>query len=347
MKVTLKELAELVDGRIEGDPDTVITGISGVKEARKGDVTFIANAKYIALLQETLASAVVVHKNLNNNLPIPAIRVENPDMAFAKIVESAAPESSKVEIGIHPTAQIGKNVKLGKDVCIQAFAIICDGVQIGDGTTVMPGVFIGEGCQIGSNCLFEPWVAVRERVIIGNKVIIHSGTVIGSDGFGFSTVEGVHHKIPQIGTVEIQDDVEIGANVTIDRARFDKTIIGKGTKIDNLVQIAHNVVIGENSIVVAQTGISGSTVIGKNVTLAGQSGVIGHIEIGDNVIAAARAGVTKDVPSDTCVSGFPAQPHEREKKLQVHVRKLPELLATVKALEEKVARLREDLDACR
>ncbi len=184
-------------------------------------------------------------------------------------------------------------------------------------------------------------------MVIGNKVIIHSGTVIGSDGFGFSTVEGVHHKIPQIGTVEIQDDVEIGANVTIDRARFDKTIIGKGTKIDNLVQIAHNVVIGENSIVVAQTGISGSTVIGKNVILAGQSGVIGHVEIGDNVIAAARAGITKDMPSDTRVSGFPAQPHEKEMKLQAHVRKLPELLATVKALEEKVARLREDLDARR
>lgn len=347
MKVTLKELAKLVDGKIEGNPDTVITGISGVKEARKGDVTFIANAKYISLLQETLASAVVVHKDLNNNLPIPAIRVENADLAFAKLVESVAPKSPKVETGIHSTSQIGENVKFGKNVSVQAFAIICDGVRIGDGTTVMPGVFIGEGCQIGNSCLLEPWVSVRERVVLGNRVIIHSGTVIGSDGFGFSTVEGVHHKIPQIGTVEIQDDVEIGSNVTIDRARFDKTIIGKGTKIDNLVQIAHNVIIGENSIIVAQTGISGSTVIGKNVTLAGQSGVIGHIEIGDNVIAAARAGVTKDVPSDTCVSGFPAQPHEKEKKLQAHVRKLPELLATVKTLEEKVARLREDLDARR
>lgn len=347
MKVTLKELARLTDGTIEGDPNTVITGISGVKEARKGDVTFIANAKYIALLQETQASAVVVDKKLNNHLPLPAIRVENPDLAFAKIVESVAPKPPKVEAGIHPTAQIGVKVILGKDVTIKAFTVISDGVKIGDRTVVMPGVFIGEECQVGANCLFEPWVTVRERVVIGNNVVIHSGTVIGSDGFGFSTVEGVHHKIPQIGTVEVQDDVEIGANVTIDRARFNKTIIGKGTKIDNLVQIAHNVIIGENSIIVAQTGISGSAEIGKNVTLAGQSGVIGHVEIGDNVIAVARAGITKDVPANTCVSGFPALPHEKEKKLQAYVRKLPEFAATLKKLEEETVKLREELDARR
>ena len=178
-------------------------------------------------------------------------------------------------------------------------------------------------------------------MFIGERVINHLGQGIGRDGFGYSTVKGVHHQSPTIGTVEIQDDVEIGASVTIDRARFDKTIIGKGTKIDNLVQIAHNVVIGENSIIVAQTGISGSTVIGKNVTLAGQSGVGGHIEIGDNVIAGARAGVTKDVPADSCVSGFPAQPHDREIKLQAFVRRLPEIVATIKKLEEEVAQLKE------
>lgn len=344
MRTTVRELAGLVGAPFEGEGSTVITGISGVKEAREGDVTFIANAKYIALLQETQASAVVVQKDLRNNLPIPAIRVENPDLAFAKIVESIAPKPPKVEKGVHPTAEIGENVKLGRDVSVQAFAVIRDGVEIGDNSVIMPGTFVGEDCKIGADCLFEPHVTVRERIVIGNRVVIHSGSVIGSDGFGFSTVDGVHHKIPQIGTVEICEDVEIGANVTIDRARFDKTIIGKGTKIDNLVQIAHNVVIGENTIVVAQTGISGSTEIGKNVILAGQSGVIGHIQIGDNVIAAARAGVTKDVPSNTSVSGFPALPHEREKKLQAYVRKLPELAATIKAMEEEVARLREELD---
>ncbi|MFC1671611.1 UDP-3-O-(3-hydroxymyristoyl)glucosamine N-acyltransferase [Planctomycetota bacterium] len=344
MKVTLQELADLVGGTVEGDTSIVITGISGVKEARKGDVTFIANQRYVGLLQETQASAVVVHKGLSNNLPMPAIRVENPDLAFAKIVESIAPKHPKLEPGIHPTAQISESVELGKDVSIQAFAVIREGVKIGDRSVVMPGVFIGEDTTIGADCLLEPQVTIRQRIAIGNRVIIHTGTVIGCDGFGFSTVEGVHHKIPQIGTVEIHDDVEIGANVTIDRARFDTTIIGRGTKIDNLVQIAHNVVIGEHSIIVAQTGISGSTVIGKNVILAGQSGVIGHIDIGDNVIAAARAGVTKDVPSNTRVSGFPALPHEKEMKLQACVRKLPELIATVKKLEEELTTLRKEQD---
>jgi UDP-3-O-[3-hydroxymyristoyl] glucosamine N-acyltransferase len=345
VKVTLQELADLVDGSVDGDGSTVITGISGVKEAREGDITFIANQRYSGLLQETQASAVVVHKDLHNDLPMPAIRVKNPDLAFAKIVESIAPKYHKLEPGIHPTAQVAEGVELAEGVSVQAHAVIREGVKIGARTVIMPGVFIGEDTSIGEHCLLEPQVTIRQRISIGNRVIIHTGTVIGSDGFGFSTVEGVHHKIPQIGTVEIEDDVEIGANVTIDRARFDKTIIGQGTKIDNLVQIAHNVVIGEHSIVVAQTGISGSTVIGKNVILAGQSGVIGHIEIGDNVIAAARAGVTKDVPSDTRVSGFPALPHEKEMKLQACVRKLPELIATVKKLEEEVAKLREERDA--
>ncbi len=342
MRFTLREIAEMVGGRVEGDPDTVITGVSGVKEADEGDITFIAKPKYLALLHESKASAVVVGEDLPDDLPIPAVRVKNPDMAFATIVNSIAPPPPKVERGIHPSAQIGEGVELGEGVSIQAFVVIRDGAKIGDGTVVMPGVFIGEQTVIGRDCLIEPNVTIRERISIGDRVIIHSGTVIGSDGFGFSTVEGVHHKIPQIGTVEIGDDVEIGANVTIDRARFDKTVIGKGTKIDNLVQIAHNVVIGEHSIIVAQTGISGSTVIGKNVVLAGQSGVIGHITVGDNVVAAGRAGITKDVPPNTVVSGFPAQPHEREKKLQAYARKLPDLFNMLRELQEEVERLKKE-----
>jgi UDP-3-O-[3-hydroxymyristoyl] glucosamine N-acyltransferase len=184
-------------------------------------------------------------------------------------------------------------------------------------------------------------------VTIGNSVIIHSGTIVGSDGFGFATVKGVHHRIPQIGTVVIEDDVEIGANVTIDRARFDKTHIKRGTKIDNLVQIAHNVITGENCIIVAQTGISGSTVIGNNVTLAGQSGVIGHITVGDNVVVAAKAGVTKSIPPNVCVSGFPAKPHIEEKRIKACIQRLPKLYKQISELEQRIKELENALESAK
>ena len=195
---------------------------------------------------------------------------------------------------------------------------------------------MGQHTKVGKDCIIYPHVSIRERITVGNRVIIHNGTVIGSDGFGFAKLRGIHHKIPQIGTVVIEDDVEIGANVTIDRARFDKTVIGRGTKIDNLVQIAHNVVIGENSIVVAQTGISGSTVVGKNVTLAGQAGLVGHIRIGDNAIVGAQAGVTKSVPPNSFVSGYPARPHQLAKRINAYIQKLPELFKKMSQLEKKV-----------
>jgi UDP-3-O-[3-hydroxymyristoyl] glucosamine N-acyltransferase len=180
---------------------------------------------------------------------------------------------------------------------------------------------------------------LRENVVIGDRVIIHSGTCVGSDGFGFATINGEHHKIPQIGTVVIEDDVEIGANVTIDRARFGKTVIGRGTKIDNLVQIAHNVVIGENSIIIAQAGISGSTVIGKNVTIAGQAGLVGHITVGDNAVLAAQAGVTKSVPANICVSGYPAKPHDEAKRLNAFISRLPQIAEDIKNLKERITQL--------
>ena len=215
-----------------------------------------------------------------------------------------------------------------------------DNVEIKDNTVLYAGVYIGHHTKVGRDCVIYPYVIIRESVTIGNKVVIHGGTVIGSDGFGFSTVQGVHHRIPQIGTVIIEDDVEIGANVTIDRARFDKTIIKKGTKIDNLVQIAHNVSIGENSIIVAQSGISGSANIGKNVTIAGQSGIIGHISIGDNVVVAAQSGVTKSIPSNTCVSGYPAKPHILAKKIHAFTQNLPGLFKKVKQLEAEIEKLK-------
>jgi UDP-3-O-[3-hydroxymyristoyl] glucosamine N-acyltransferase len=321
----------------------VITGISGIKEAKEGDLTFIANKKYKNLLYTTKASAIIVGPDINNSVNATLIQVENPSIAFAKIMSIVGPEPIKFHPGIHPTAIIGENVSLGKDVSIQPYSIIEDYVKIGNRTVIGAGVYIGHYTEIGEDCLIYPQVVIRERIKIGNRVIIHPGTVIGGDGFGFATVKGVHHKIPQIGTVEIGNDVEIGSNVTIDRARFDKTYIGNGVKIDNLVQIAHNVYIGDNTIVVAQVGISGSTVIGKNVIIAGQAGIIGHITIGDNAVIGGKAGVTKNVPPNTHVTGFPAREKWEDMRFQAYIRKMPELIEKIKNLEEKIKQLEEEI----
>ncbi len=337
--MTVQEIAEIVGGVIIGDKDVEVTGLSGIKEAKKGHLTFIANNKYRPLLKTTKASAVIVPLDINNSVDATLIQVENPDIAFAKIMAIVGPEPVTFSPGISKTAIIGKDVVIGKNVSIQPYAVIEDNVQIGNGTTIGSCVYIGHYTKIGKNSLIYPHVIIRERVIIGDRVIIHPGTVIGGDGFGFATVKGVHHKIPQIGTVEIGNDVEIGSNVTIDRARFDKTYIGNGVKIDNLVQIAHNVHIGENTIVVAQVGISGSTSIGKNVIIAGQAGITGHITVGDNAIIGGKAGVTKDIPPNTHVTGFPARDKWEDMRVQAYSRRQPELIEKIKKLEEKVEKM--------
>lgn len=347
MKATLGEIAKLIDGDVVGDSTVVITGVSGIKEAREGDITFLANSRYAPLIEQTRASAIITSREFS---PVPAlrkdrhkpiIRTENPSLAFAKVVSYASPSDIQHPQGIHPTAVIGRGVSLGKDVALGAYVVVEDETIIGDAAIIYPGCFIGHHSSIGKDCLIYSHVSLREKTHIGDRVIIHSGTVIGSDGFGFVEVEGMHQKIPQLGTVEIQDDCEIGANVTIDRARFDKTIIGRGTKIDNLVQIAHNVVIGENSIIVAQAGISGSTIIGKNVTLAGQAGLVGHISVGDGAIVAAQAGVTKSVAAHTVVSGYPARPHNEAKRINACIQKLPELYEIISDLKKRIAELEE------
>jgi len=339
MKKTLTEIAAIVDGEIVGDEKTVVTGICGIKEAQKGDLTFIANSRYLSLMNQTKASAIITSRDVKS-APKPIVRTENPSIAFAKMVSLMAPNEVKKPKGIHPTAVIGEKVRIGRNVAIQACVVIEDNVEIKDNTILYAGAYVGHHAKIGKNCKIYPYVIIRERVEIKDRVIVHGGTVIGSDGFGFSTVEGVHQRIPQIGTVVIEDDVEIGANVTIDRARFEKTIIKKGTKIDNLVQIAHNVIIGEHSIIVSQSGISGSAVIGNNVTLAGQAGVIGHVTVGDNVVVAARAGVTKSISPNVCVSGYPAKPHTVAKRINACVQGLPDLYKKVRALEGEIERLK-------
>jgi len=334
--MTVQEIADLVGGKVEGDGSVSIKGACGIKEACDGDVTFLANSRYQPLLKDTKATAVIVPLDISTPKGKIFIRHESPSLAFAKIMEKMGPPVISYKPGIHSTAIVGSNVKLGKNISIQPYVVIEDDVSIGDNTVLGAGVFLGRNTKIGSDTFIYPKVIIRERVEVGSRCIIHSGAVIGSDGFGYATVQGMHHKIPQIGTVIIEDDVEIGANVTIDRARFDKTWIKKGTKIDNLVQIAHNVVIGENSIVVAQAGISGSTIVGKNVILAGQSGIVGHITIGDNAIVGAQAGVTKSVPEGQMVSGYPAAPHSSAMRIQALVNRLPKLFEKLAEIEKKL-----------
>ena len=338
MEKALKEIADLLGAEIIGDPNVVITGIAGIKEAKEGDITFIGNSRYLHFINETKASAVIASQKVKNS-PKPIIKTDNPSLAFTKIVSLFYPAKKTYNKGIHPSAILGKDVKLGKDISIGPYVVIEDGVKIGDRCIIYSGVYIGYETTIGQDGVVYSNVSIREKSSIGNRVIIHNGAVIGSDGFGYNSVDGIHYKIPQVGCVVIEDDVEIGANVTIDRARLDKTIIGRGTKIDNLVHIAHNVITGKNCIIVAQVGISGSTIIGNNVTLAGQAGLSGHIRIGDNVIVGGQAGVTKSVPSDTFVSGYPARPHKQARVINAHIQRLPQLNKTVAELKARLDKI--------
>ncbi|MFA5794982.1 MAG: UDP-3-O-(3-hydroxymyristoyl)glucosamine N-acyltransferase [Candidatus Brocadiia bacterium] len=329
METTVDKLARLVEGNvISGDESVVIRGINGIKEAQTGDITFLANTKYVPLLKTTQASAVLVPAGQAGGLKSSAaknlclIAVANPDLAFIKIAGYFKPSDMKFPEGIHASVVVGKNVRIAPSSSVGAYAVLESGATVGDQTIIYPHVYVGHNTSIGKNTVIYPNVSIREGCVIGDNVIIHSGVVIGSDGFGFTQVRGRHCKIPQLGSVVIEDDVEIGANCTIDRARFDKTIIRKGTKIDNIVHIAHNVEIGENCILLAGVVIAGSVRIGNNVIIAGHAGVAGHLTVGDNAVIAAKSGVVKNVPANTMVSGFPARPHKEQLREQALLSKL-------------------------
>ncbi len=337
MRLTLSELATLVGGTLDAgsDPALIITGFSSVGEAEPGDVTFFGNPKYLASVRKCRASAVLVPLDFAEAVPPVPIRVENPTLAFSRLVTRFGPEPVAYPPGVHPTAVVSSGVVLGEGTSIQPHAVIEDGAQIGARTVIGAFCFVGREAQIGEDCLLHPRVTVGERCLVGHRVVIQSGAVLGSDGFGFESVQGRHVKIPQIGIVQVDDDVEIGANSTIDRARFGRTWIGRGTKIDNLVQIAHNVVIGEHCIIVAQVGISGSTRLGNYVTLAGQVGLVGHIEIGDQAVVGATAGVNKSLPPKGMYLGNPCLPAAQYRKQVAYWHRLGRLFERVKQLEEK------------
>ncbi|MBL7071071.1 MAG: UDP-3-O-(3-hydroxymyristoyl)glucosamine N-acyltransferase [Candidatus Omnitrophica bacterium] len=338
MSYTVKHIAEFIGGELKGDGGIKISGVSSVDDAREGELIFVESPKYKEKAKGTRASCIVASFDIEG-VDKPVIKCKNPSLAMTKIIDKIFPRAVTHPEGLHSSALIGKDVKLGSGVSIGANAVIGDGAAIGDGSIIYPLVYIGSGAVIGKNSLIYPNVTIREGVCIGDNVIIHSASVIGADGFGYVRDGERFVKIPQIGIVEIKDDVEIGACVAIDRARFGKTVIGKGTKIDNLVQIAHNVKIGENCIVVAQVGISGSVNIGKGVMLGGQAGITDHIEIGDNAMVAAKSGITKSVPPRTIMSGIPARPHNVSKKLVAHIDNLPKTAERLDRLEKKLEKL--------
>jgi len=335
VNITLAELAALTGGLLEnGSPDFSVSGVAAVTEATAAQVTFFGNARYLPALKQSQAAAAFVPLDFSEQIAPALIKVPNPSLAFAQALEKFAPPPIAYPPGIHPTAVIGPDVTLGEAVSIQPYAVIERGVAIGAGSVIGAHVFIGQESTLGPACHIHPHVTIRERTLIGSRVIIHSGAVLGSDGFGYEFSAGRHVKIPQTGSVQIDDDVEIGANVTIDRARFGRTWIQEGTKIDNLVQIAHNVVIGRHSIIVSQTGISGSSKLGQYVTLAGQVGLSGHIEIGDRAVVGAQSGVSKNIPAGEIWFGYPAAPMREYKERLAYLNRLDKLNARVRKLEQ-------------
>lgn len=337
MQKTLKEIAEIVGGELIGDGKILITGLNSIETAKGGDLTF-ADEKHIEAAKNSAASAVIISKNFSGEIPKNSIKAENSKFAFAKLMEIFKPQI-KIPAGISDKAFIGKNTKISSTAKIMAFAVIDDGAEISDGAIIYPHTYIGQNAKIGADTVIYSSVTVREYCEIGARCVIHASTVIGADGFGFTTSKGVHTKVPQIGNVIVEDDVEIGAHVGIDRAAMGSTVIGHGTKIDNLVHIGHNCKIGANCLIVAQTGISGSTIVGDNVTFGGQTGTVGHIKIGGNSVYAARSGITKNMPEGVFCSGFPVQPHNDWLKLQVSLQKVPDLIKKIKQLEKQISQL--------
>jgi UDP-3-O-[3-hydroxymyristoyl] glucosamine N-acyltransferase len=337
MEFPVRKIAELVRGEVVGDGDFIIRGVAPFENAGPDDITFAASASYKKRVDETRAAAVIVSHGVCESKKI-LVRVENPSLALAKVSTLFHPVCRPV-IGISQDAHVGKDFKYGIDVSVYPCVFIGDYVTLGDRVTLYPGVVVANGVAIGDDVVVYPNVSILERCQIGSRVVIHAGSVIGSDGFGFASDGDRYYKIPQVGTVRIDDDVEIGACNTIDRATFGRTWIKRGVKIDNLVHIAHNVVVGEDTVLVAQVGISGSVTIGNHAILAGQAGVAEHVTIGNGVTIGARAGVNKSIQDGQIVSGFPGMPHRLWLKASSIIPKLPDLKKKLRELEKRIEKM--------
>ena len=338
----LREIAAQLECRLEGDGELEVHRVAGIEQAQPGDLTFFVNPKYGAHLRATAASAVILDERAAA-APCAMLRTANPYLAFARAVELLAPRPAAVP-GIHLSAHLAPSATIAPDASIGPFVSVGPGARIGARTVVYPHVTIGEAVVIGADCVIHARVSLRERVTVGDRVVIQDGAVIGSDGFGFARrADGTHHKIPQGGGVAIEDDVEIGANTTIDRPAVGETRIGAGTKIDNLVQIAHGVTVGRDVLLAAQVGIAGSTTIEDRVTLAGQVGVAGHLTLGTGVIASAQTGIPNSVDAGSFVSGYPAIDNRDWLKSSAIFRRLPELKKAVTALQRRLDDLEQRL----
>lgn len=342
MSVVLKlsELARWVDGDIvRGSADAAFTGMAALDAASPDEVSFLGNEKYRAQFQATRAGAVIVPRGVTDGPSGCAlIAVDNPTLAFSVVVRHFAASSRDFTPGIHPTATVDPSARLDPTkVRVHAGAVVMAHAIVGDGSDIGPNAVVGSGAILGTDCQLMAGSVIRERCVLGHRVVLQPGAVVGSDGYGYEFSNGRHVKIEQVGIVEIGDDVEIGSNTTIDRARFGKTVIGEGTKIDNLVQIGHNCVIGRHCLIISLTGISGSTRLGDYVTVAGQVGMVGHITVGDRATIAARSGVTSSLPGAETYAGYPAQPFREEMKERAMIRRLDKLVGRIKALEDALA----------
>ena len=347
MDVSVDELLTLVEGRLlAGDSASKIHGFASLREAEAGDLTFYYDSRYHKQFMETAATAAFVPSDATQ-FPenVTCIGVPNPSQAFEVVVEKFGLQPVPFKAGIHPAASIGKDVVINPErVSVGPGAVIDDRARIGDGVTIGANAYVGPDVRIGKDSFLHPNATVLQACLLGERVIIHSSAVIGSDGFGYVFEKGRHRKIRQAGIVQIDNDVEVGAATTIDRARFGRTWIGEGTKIDNLVQIAHNVIIGKHCILVSQTGIAGSAVLEDYVVAAAQVGIAGHVTIGRQATLAGRSGVLKDLPGGQTYLGFPALPIQEEQRMRVHIRRLPKTLARIKQLEDRLAALESKVE---
>lgn len=336
---TVAEIAEVVQGHIYGDPSIMICGIASIEEAKSGDITFAESSRFLETARASMASAILAPVTaVTSGDSKVLIGVENPRLAFVQLLDLFAPEQYMPR-GIHSTAVIGSDFHSGANLSLGANATIGENVRVGNNVTIYPLCYVGDDVEIGDNTTLFPNVTIQRGSILGSRCVIHPGVVIGADGFGFMMIGGKHQKVPQIGNVVLGDDVEVGANSTIDRAKTGTTQIGNGTKIDNLVHIGHNCQIGENCLIVAQVGLSGGVHLGDYTVLAGQSGVAEQVHIGARSVVAGRGGVIGNLPEGSFVSGFPARPHKEVLRVQAASNKLPEMLKKIREMEKRLAEL--------